>query len=123
MQNFRALGAPPLVPENSPPLQISGYAPATAYNQAKLSNCLRRWRLVATFRQLAQIVDDVKFGLHRVASHQSQRNLSCTVRVVLSTHHFFANSDILTQKINRCQQKAKKSREFDYLNFLLTLLD
>ena len=27
MQNFRALGAPPPDPQNSPPLRISGYAP------------------------------------------------------------------------------------------------
>ena len=27
MQNFRALGATPPDPQNSPPLQISGYAP------------------------------------------------------------------------------------------------
>ena len=27
MQNFRALGAPPPDPQDSPPLRISGYAP------------------------------------------------------------------------------------------------
>ena len=30
MQNFRALGAPPPDPQNSPPLRISGYAPVSA---------------------------------------------------------------------------------------------
>ena len=32
MQNFRALGAPPPDPQDSPPLRISGYAPGYVRN-------------------------------------------------------------------------------------------
>ena len=47
MQNFRALGAPPPDPQNSPPLRISGYAPAS--NPIFCSRCntpkrVTRWR-------------------------------------------------------------------------------
>ena len=35
MQNFRALGAPPPDLQNSPPLRISGYAPAGFKAKAK----------------------------------------------------------------------------------------
>ena len=33
MQNFRALGAPPPDPQDSPPLRISGYAPGCAFER------------------------------------------------------------------------------------------
>ena len=38
MQNFRALGAPPSDPQNSPPLRISGYVPVSAGFHLKSGN-------------------------------------------------------------------------------------
>ena len=84
MQTFRALGAPPPDPQDSPPLRISGYAPGCAFERRSPLEFEKKSApvLVKTFflvftgtqgKKGSIFGKDLFFGLHLICSTEKNR--------------------------------------------------